>query len=188
MDRARRRARRQPHDGAQCSCIVPFVDPLARETGALRVIPGSHPIGEPYAERLHAAIRRNEGLWGVAGRDLPAMALETVPSDGVAFNQCPRHASIGRSPRRRMFTLNFAARFPEERLHDLRDYCSIHTRFCIDRLYIVRLCIDRLYAETMVRTAGPGRMRYLEQVLANDGQMAELAREARTRMAEPSRG
>ena len=36
--------------------------------------------------------------------------------------------------------------------------------------------------------AGPQRMRHLEQVMANDGHMAELARQARERMAEPSRG
>jgi len=31
-------------------------------------------------------------------------------------------------------------------------------------------------------------MRHLEQVMANGGHMAELARQARERMAEPSRG
>ena len=37
-------------------------------------------------------------------------------------------------------------------------------------------------------TEGPERMRHLEQVLANDGHLAELSRQAREKMAEPSRG
>lgn len=158
--------------------VALYLDPLTRETGALRVIPGSHRIGEPYADRLHSEIRRSEELWGLPGRTLPAVALETRPGDVVVFNQCLKHASFGGSARRRMFTLNFASRFPEERIQDLRDYCSIHTRFWI----------DRLYGETMIRTAGPERMRHLEQVMANDGHMAALTREAKQRMAEPSRG
>jgi hypothetical protein len=40
----------------------------------------------------------------------------------------------------------------------------------------------------MVRTAGQQRQRHLEQVMANDGHLAELARKARETMPEPSRG
>jgi hypothetical protein len=45
-----------------------------------------------------------------------------------------------------------------------------------------------LYGETMVATAGAGRMVHLEQGHANDGHLAELAARARREMAEPSRG
>jgi hypothetical protein len=44
------------------------------------------------------------------------------------------------------------------------------------------------YGEATMRTAGPERQRHLEQVMANDGHLAELSREARAKMAEPSRG
>jgi hypothetical protein len=77
-----------------------------------------------------------------------------------------------------MFTLNFARRFPEERLQELRDYGAQHVRFWT----------DRLYGPAMIGTATPSRMRHLEQVMANDGHMAELARQARAQMEEPSRG
>ena len=40
----------------------------------------------------------------------------------------------------------------------------------------------------MVNTADEHRMVHLEQRIANDGHMAELARKARAEMAEPSRG
>jgi hypothetical protein len=39
--------------------------------------------------------------------------------------------------------------------------------------------MERGYGEVMVSTAGPERMRHLEQVLANDGHLAELCRQAR---------
>ena len=40
----------------------------------------------------------------------------------------------------------------------------------------------------MIRTAGPRRMRHLEQRLANDDHLPELVRQARQAMSEPSRG
>ena len=40
----------------------------------------------------------------------------------------------------------------------------------------------------MVATAGPERMRHLEQVMANDGHLAELGRQAKETMTEPARG
>jgi hypothetical protein len=158
--------------------IAFYLDPLTRDTGCLRVIPGSHLPGDGYADRLQQQVGRSRDLWGISGSDIPAVALETQPGDVVCFNQNTKHASFGGSARRRMFTLNFARRFPEERLEELRQYCSHHARFWT----------DRLYGETMIRTATPERMRHLEQVMANDGHMADLSRQARERMAEPSRG
>jgi hypothetical protein len=48
--------------------------------------------------------------------------------------------------------------------------------------------VERAYDDTIVRTAGPARMRHLEQVLANDDHLAELSRKARETMLEPARG
>jgi hypothetical protein len=77
-----------------------------------------------------------------------------------------------------MFTINLCQRYPEERIQELRDYVSGAARFWI----------DRVYGPAMVRTAGQQRQRHLEQVMANDGHLAELARKARETMPEPSRG
>ena len=77
-----------------------------------------------------------------------------------------------------MFTINLCRRYPEEQLQELRNYISGMARFWV----------DRNYGETMMRTAGPERRRHLEQVMANDGHLAELSREAREKMAEPARG
>jgi hypothetical protein len=158
--------------------IAFYLDPLTRDSGCLRVIPGSHLLGDQYANRLQECVRRGEEIWGVRGRDLPAVALETQPGDLVCFNHNTKHASFGGGKRRRMFTMNLCQRYPDERLEDLRKYMAGGARFWV----------ERGYGEAMVRTAGPDRMPHLEQVLANDGHLAELSRQARARMTEPSRG
>ncbi|NKB68286.1 MAG: hypothetical protein GKR89_14585 [Candidatus Latescibacteria bacterium] len=155
-----------------------YLDPLSRDTGALRVIPGSHLKGEGYADDLQERIRDSAQEWGVEGPDVPAVALETRPGDLVCFNHNTKHAAFGGNQRRRMFTMNLCQRYPEDRLEDLRQYIAGSARFWY----------EHKYGEQMVNTAGPERMRHLEQPMANDGHLAELARKARSEMAEPSRG
>jgi len=155
-----------------------YLDPVTRDTGALRVIPGSHRLGDQYADGLQQQIRQSPELWGIDGKDVPAIALETKPGDLVCFNHNTKHSAFGGSKSRRMFTINLCQRYPEERIQELRDYISGAARFWI----------DRAYGEKMVRTAGPERQRHLEQVMANDGHLAELSRKARETMPEPSRG
>ena len=81
-----------------------YLDPLTRETGALRVIPGSHRYGEGYAEEIHQLVRESEEQWGIGGSEVPAMVLETNPGDVVVFNQGTKHSTWGGGDRRRMFT------------------------------------------------------------------------------------
>ena len=168
---------RKPEDPMYIK-IAFYLDHLTRVTGALRVIPGSHLVGDGYADALSNRIGNSQEQWGLHGRDIPAAVLETQPGDLVMFNHNTKHAAFGGGVRRRMFTINLSQRYPEDRLDDLRNQIATASRFWI----------DRKYGEKMVRTAGPERMRHLEQNLANDGHLAELSRQARERMSEPSRG
>ena len=77
-----------------------------------------------------------------------------------------------------MFPMNLCQRYPEDRIQELRDYLNGVSRFWV----------KRAYGDIMMNTAGPQRMRHLEQVMANDSHIAELSRKARETMAEPSRG
>jgi ectoine hydroxylase-related dioxygenase (phytanoyl-CoA dioxygenase family) len=158
--------------------IAFYLDPLTRDTGCLRVIPGSHRVGDGYSEDLQRDLGGSHDLWGVEPNQVPAVALEVTPGDLVCFNHNLKHAAFGGGTQRRMFTINLSRRYPDERLGDLREYISGAARFWI----------DRLYGEAMLATAGPERQRHLEQVLANDGHLAELSRQARANMSEPSRG
>jgi hypothetical protein len=158
--------------------IAFYLDPLTRDSGALRVIPGSHRVGEPFADELQNSIRTSDQLWGMSGREVPAIALETAPGDILVFNHDLKHAAFGGSQRRRMFTMNCCQRYPESQLQELRDYMAGGARFWV----------EQAYGETMIRTADPARMAHLEQCMANDEHLVELSRQARERMAEPARG
>lgn len=158
--------------------IAFYLDRVTESTGCLRVIPGSHRVGDAWCDRLEREVRQSEELWGIPGSMVPAVPLEVVPGDVLVFNHNLKHASFGGSDRRRMFTMNFCRRYPDDRIEEFREKIGKEARFWI----------ERLYGEAMVRTAGPERMVHLEQVLANDGHMAELARQYRATMKEPARG
>ncbi len=158
--------------------IAFYLDPLTRDTGALRVIPGSHLPGDAYADTVQDKVGRSHEVLGVPGSAVPAIALETSPGDIVCFNHNTKHSAWGGGTRRRMFTLNLSERFPEHRLEVLRQRIAGAARYWA----------EEKYGEAMVRTAGPERMRHLEQCLANSDHLPELSRQARERMSEPSRG
>ena len=92
--------------------VALYLDPVAKETGCLRVIPGSHRLP------LHAALeplrkqRRDPShtAFGADGRGVPGFPLESQPGDVVFFNQNLWHAAFGGKTGRRMFTMNFGAR------------------------------------------------------------------------------
>ena len=158
--------------------IAFYLDPLTRDTGALRVIPGSHIVTDEFANSLKKALAFEGASLGLKGQDIPCVALETVPGDILVFNHNTKHAAFGGSGWRRMFTINLCERYPEERTKELRDYMNGWSRFWM----------ERGYEDLMIRTASPQRRRHLEQVLANDSHLAGLTREAKAKMAEPSRG
>lgn len=158
--------------------IAFYLDSLTRDTGCLRVIPGSHLMGDQFADKLQAQIRKSESEWAIHGRDVPAIPLEITPGDVVVFNHNTKHAAFGGNTHRRMFTINLCQRYPEDKLDDLRLYISGAARFWV----------DEAYGPAMLATATPARMNHLEQVMANDDHLPELSRKARMEMAEPSRG
>jgi len=159
--------------------IAFYLDPLTRDTGCLRVIPGSHIVGDKYAEGVNKVVRWDgTQSVGVEGRDVPCVAVETKPGDIAVFNHNTKHAAFGGNGWRRMFTINLCERYPENRTHELRDYMKGWSRFWM----------ERGYEDLMIRTASPQRKRHLEQVLANDYELADLSRKAKAEMKEPSRG
>lgn len=158
--------------------IAFYLDRLTRDSGAIRVIPGSHRVGESYADGIEQSIRESGKIWGMHGTEVPAAILETTPGDIVVFNHNLKHAAFGGTERRQMYTMNFCRRYPEDRIEELRTKLGHEARFWT----------DRIHGEEMIRTAGPERMVHLEQVMENDTHLAELAREHKSTRHEPSRG
>ena len=149
--------------------VALYLDPLQRDNGCLRVIPGSHQLPDRYGRRLEDGLRNAREQWDIDGSGVPAVAVETRPGDVVVFNHNLKHASFGGGQRRRMFTLNNCQRIPRDQLQVLKAYIGAHARYFI----------ERHYGEKMVKTAGPKRMVHLEQVLENDGHLAALTAKAR---------
>ena len=163
--------------------IAFYLDPVTRDTGCLRVIPGSHKLGDQFAGSLQEGAPsskegRLEELLGVHGSEVPAVPLETEPGDMLLFDHRTKHSSFGGHDQRRMFTMNFVERFREEDLKELRE----------DIASLARFWTEEPYGEAMLRTASPARMVHLEQQMANADHLPALARKARAEMTEPSRG
>ncbi len=158
--------------------IALYLDPVTRDTGALRVIPGSHRVDMLNRWEARKASKSME-LWALEQREVPAIALDSNPGDVVAFNHNLMHAAFGGSSMRRMFTLNCCrhCETPDE-IQDLESYIGGHDRFLN----------DHMHSDQMKATASPARMRHLSQVMAHEGHLAELAAKARATMSEPARG
>ena len=158
--------------------IALYLDTLSKETGCLRVIPGSHLIEDSYAKSLQKHIGKSAEHWNVTGQEMPAVPLEVRPGDVLVFNHNTKHAAFGGNDHRRMFTVNLCQRYPESQIQDLRQYIGSAARFWI----------EEAYGPAMIRTSSPERMVHLEQVMANDDHLPELVLKAKETMSEPSRG
>lgn len=158
--------------------IAFYLDPLTRDSGALRVIPGSHIREDTYANELETHRTESESAWGVSGDQIPAVALETNPGDLVCFQHNLKHAAFGGGGNRRMFTINLCEHYPEDRIVELEKYLEGFARFWV----------ERPYGSVMIDTADTNRMRHLAQVMTHDGHVAALSEKMKIEMAEPSRG
>ena len=75
-----------------------YLDPVDAESGALRLIPGSHRRG--FHQHLHDFL----GTLDLAVADVPAFVCRSNPGDVVAFDMRCWHASSGGAAGRRMCT------------------------------------------------------------------------------------
>lgn len=142
-----------------------YLDSLDRNTGCLRVMPGSHRLYDRYAQQINAEIGVGDQRWGIAADQVPAVSLENEPGDVVVFAHNVKHAAFGGDTRRRMFTINCCERVPPEHMSVLIECISAHVRYGIASMY------DGI----MLATAGPRRYTHLTQVLENQDHMpAEL--------------
>jgi len=158
--------------------VALYLDPVGRDTGCLRVIPGSHRLDLYDTWEARQARNANE-LWGIEQSAVPAFALESQPGDVVAFNHNLMHASFGGNTRRRMFTLNNCAHCTTAaEIEDLEKYVASHARFWV----------EHMHSDVMRQTASSARMVHLQQVMAHEAHLPALSAKARVEMAESSRG
>ena len=165
------------HDEGRYLKIALYLDPVQKQSGALRVIPGTHRTDiQNWPARSASAA---PALWGIAQSEVPCVALESQPGDVVAFNHNLMHSSFGGNTNRRMFTLNLCqrAQTPAE-IEELKGFISGAARFWQ----------DEFYGPAMLQTASSERMEHLRQALENSDHLPALAAQARAEISEPSRG
>lgn len=138
-----------------------YLDPMTKDTGALRVIPGSHRFGEGFAETVHKQLSVGKEVWGgLKGSEVPAVALETMPGDLVVFNHSTKHSAWGGSRKRRMFTIVFTDHHAEGKaLKDFQDIVRGHG-------YTKREVFGASDGP-LLTTATPERLRHLQQLIAH---------------------
>jgi hypothetical protein len=92
--------------------VMFYLDPVTKERGCLRVIPGSHrlPLHMDLAPLQAQQEDSNPMAFGVAGPDMPSFSLESEPGDVVFFNQSLYHAMFGGRVGRRLIALKYAAK------------------------------------------------------------------------------
>ena len=92
--------------------VMLYLDRVTKESGCLRVIPGSHRQPLHIDLSLLSANQGDPGFmpFGVAGPDMPGYPLESEPGDIVFFNQSLYHAIFNGWAGRRYIALKFAAK------------------------------------------------------------------------------
>lgn len=91
--------------------VMIYLTPVRKETGCLRVIPGSHKL--PLYRELDGLNQQQADtcaqLFGLDGPDLPAFPLETTPGDVVLFDHYLYHSVYKGDGSRRYIAMKFVS-------------------------------------------------------------------------------
>ena len=155
--------------------LLVYLDPLTAETGALRVLPGSHHVQDAFAGLFHRGIMDDAAsalvdpahAWGVVGPDVPAIALPSEPGDVILLNHMTAHASFGGVARRRLMTAVFFPRLDDTAIHQL-----------VEANRVRGFTRSRVFDDSapILRTASATRLSHLEQQLAHTPDDADVLR------------
>jgi len=87
-----------------------YLDDLTGDSGAIRIIPGSHFHQQTYAKTLLKAFKDPTGvsdIFGITGGEIPSVTVESTPGDLIVWNFRTIHGSYNGGERRRLFSMNF---------------------------------------------------------------------------------
>lgn len=134
--------------------IAFYLDEIDAESGALRFIPGSHHMGQSFANTLTRYLEDGDSFQrdlGLGDRDVPSEILASSPGDVVVFNYAIKHASIYEGNERRMFTLWASEHMPAEDVEKIRRGLKL----------TAKLGYADYYGRELVATAPAERLRHL---------------------------
>lgn len=89
--------------------IAIYLDPLTKDNGCLRVIPGTHKNmdPDPYSCLRQSDAKLDPNPFGVRPDEIPAVALETDPGDLIIFTERIFHGAFGGGVGRHQVCANF---------------------------------------------------------------------------------
>jgi len=123
-----------------------YLDPLTRDSGALRIVPGSQK--QRWVGNLDT-----EALWGISDEEVPCAAPDNIPGDVMVFNQSTLHNSLKGGNRRRMLNIVACA------------HCETNEEMEFLRRRLPGKKDDLMW-DRLVETAGDERMKHLRQPLS----------------------
>ena len=90
--------------------LLMYLDPLTADTGALRVLPGTHYYQDRYVKDVLSGQGfpdRMEEVFGVSAEQLPGVPIATQPGDVIVLNFRTVHASFCGKGTRRLLNMNY---------------------------------------------------------------------------------
>jgi ectoine hydroxylase-related dioxygenase (phytanoyl-CoA dioxygenase family) len=165
-----------------------YLDPVNKDTGCLRVIPGSHRL--PFHLNLMPLERRGkakstkaakmlsnpqEGIpvthhntddlsFGLVDQDVPCVALETVPGDLIFFHQNLWHASFGGRAGRRQLALSYGENpVTDDQMIQVRQMHKANLSNATERENVEN---DRLYGDVLMASDNPQIRAVAQRLLA----------------------
>ena len=85
-----------------------YLESLRGNSGAIRVLPGSHNFQESYARDLRKEMNKETSPFGVGQQDIPGYVVETDPGDAVIWAFRVVHGSFNGNAGRRLLSYNFS--------------------------------------------------------------------------------
>jgi hypothetical protein len=141
-----------------------YLDPLGKDTGCLRVLPGSHK--KPFHDTLMPQMTQPDGNktpFGATAEELPAFPVETDPGDVIFFDQNTWHASIGGNIGRKQMTLNYA-QDPADDAH--REYLRYVDEMCLAHMRASsHTQREQLHSDELINSPRPR----IQQMIAKRG-------------------
>jgi len=136
--------------------ILFYLDPIDANSGALRVIPGSHLFGDKFANQLERFVWEHDKNYGIEKTAVPSVVLPTQPGDMVVFDYRLKHATCNSGPRRRMFSICASERFQEEDFPSLKQMVED----------LAKVTEGKIFQDAFLNQAPPSRLKHLDQILA----------------------
>lgn len=140
--------------------ILFYLDPLDAQSGAFRVIPGSHHFGDRYANLLEKLAWKHEEHYGLHKDDMPSVVVPTQPGDLLVFDYRLKHATCHTQTPRRMFSICASQAFEQG---DLPVLAKLVGDF-------LPLTEGHVYRRDFLASSPPARRKHLQQCLDSVGQ------------------